>query len=137
MCEDETHNNKGKSVRKSNCVACTPTIICRHGKRTCNECSPGITDRKNLITRHRKERETFYGHTAAEFLALTAKKQSELSLDFMYLRDRAIIESSTEEKRKVMRKVKKHVEQLCCILPLAFVQINQCLFGAIQGTDFS
>jgi hypothetical protein len=31
----------------------------------------------------------------------------------MYLRDKAIIESSTEEKRKVMRDVKKQVELLC------------------------
>ena len=78
---------------------CNPNLICPHGKRTCNECKPGITDQKNLITRHRKERETFFGHTAAEFLALTAEKQSELPLDFMYLRDKAITESGSEEKR--------------------------------------
>jgi hypothetical protein len=77
-------------------------LICPNGKRTCNECKPGITNHKNLITRHRKERETLFGHTAAEFLALTAENQSELPLDFMYLRDKAIIESSSEEKRSVI-----------------------------------
>jgi hypothetical protein len=42
----------------------------------------------------------------------------------MYLRDKAIIESNTEEKRKVIRRVKQQVEQLCCILPLALSQIT-------------
>jgi hypothetical protein len=87
----------------------------------------GLTNQLNQITRHRKERETFFNHTAAEFLALTEEKQSELPLDFMYLRDKAIIESSAEEKRKVMRDVKKQVELLCCNLPTAFVQINAFL----------
>jgi hypothetical protein len=92
----------------------------------------------NLITRHRKERETFYGHTAAEFLALTAEKQSELSRDFMYFRDKAITESSSVEKRGVIRHVKQQVEQLCCKLPIAYSQITGFLeFGAIQGRDFS
>jgi hypothetical protein len=60
-----------------------------------------------------KGTETFHGHTAAEFLDLTLVEQSELPLDFMYLKDKAIIESSTEEKRKVMCNVKKQVELLC------------------------
>jgi uncharacterized protein YhaN len=71
----------------------------------------------NLITRHRKERKTFYGKTAEEYLALTEEKQSELSLDFKDLRNNAIIESGSEEKRKVIRGVKQQVEQLCCKLP--------------------
>ena len=74
-------------------------MICIHGNQTCNKCNPGTTDQKKLTTRYRKERETFYGHTAAEFLALTAENQSELPLDFMYLRDKAITESGSEEKR--------------------------------------
>ena len=127
MCEDDTHN-KGKSIRKSNCVACSPNLICPHGLRTCSQCKPGLTNHYNLITRHTKERETFYGNTAAEYLALTEEKQSELSLDFKDLRDNAIIESGSEEKRRVIRRVKQHqVEQLCCKLPFAFSQINAFL----------
>jgi hypothetical protein len=45
----------------------------------------------------------------------------------MYLRDKAIIESSSEEKRSVIRNVKQQVEQLCCKLPFAFSQINAFL----------
>jgi hypothetical protein len=102
-------------------------LICPHGLRTCNICKPGITNYNNLITRHAKERETSYGNTAAEFLALTEEKQSELSRDFMYLRDKAVIESSSEEKRSVIRSAKQQVEQLCCKLPFAFCQINAFL----------
>jgi hypothetical protein len=137
MCEDITHN-KGKSVHKKNCALYTPSLMCRHGKRTCNECKPGITNQLNQITRHRKERGTFFSHTAAEFLALTEEKQSELPLDFMYLRDKAIIESSTEEKRKVMRDVKKQVPGRAVVLQITSgLRSDQCLFGAIQGRDFS
>ena len=66
--------------------------------------------------------------------ALTEDEQRALSRDFMYLRDKAIIESSTEEKRKVMRNVKKQVELLCCKLPLSGLRSDQFLFGAIQGS---
>jgi hypothetical protein len=59
--------------------------------------------------------------------ALTEDEQRALSRDFMYLRDKAIIESSTEEKRKVMRSVKKQVELLCCNLPFAYSQVNASL----------
>ena len=45
----------------------------------------------------------------------------------MYLRDKAIIESSSEEKRSVIRNVKQQVEQLCCKLPFVFSQINAFL----------
>jgi hypothetical protein len=81
----------------------------------------------NLITRHTKERKTFYSNTAAEYLALTEEKQRELPLDFKDLRDNAIIESGSEEKRKVIRGVKQQVEQLCCKLPFALSQINAFL----------
>jgi hypothetical protein len=60
-------------------------------------------------------------------LALTEEKQSELPLDFMYLRDKAITESGSEEKRSVIRSVKQQVEELCCKLPFAFSQINAFL----------
>jgi hypothetical protein len=91
MCEDDTHN-KGKSVRKSNCVACTPSRICPpHGYATCNLGKPGIADRNNLTCRLKKERKKICNHTAAEFLALTEEKQSELPLDFMYLRDKLAV----------------------------------------------
>jgi hypothetical protein len=76
-----THtHNKGKTVRKKrDCVACTPSLICPHGLRTYNQCNPGITNRCNLVTRHKKERETFFNHTAVEYLALTEEKQSRLA----------------------------------------------------------
>ena len=41
--------------------------------------------------------------------------------------DNAIIESGSEEKRKVIRGVKQQVEQLCCKLPFAISQINAFL----------
>jgi hypothetical protein len=42
----------------------------------------------------------------------------------MYLRDKAITESSSEEKRGVVRHVKQQVEQLSCKLPFAYSQIT-------------
>jgi hypothetical protein len=136
MCKDITHN-KGKSVRKQNCAMCNPSLICKHGLRTCNKCGPGITEKNNQITRHKKERETFHGHTAVQLLDLTLDEQKALSTDFMYLKDKAIIESSAEEKRKVIRNVKKQVELLSCNLLTYGLRSDQSLFGAIQGSDFS
>jgi hypothetical protein len=127
MCEDETHNNKGKSVRKDDCVLCTPSRLCIHHKQTCSECNPGITDKFNQITRHKKERETFHGLTAAQFMALTPVQQEKVSTDFMYLRDKAIMETISEKKRVVIRNVKKQVELLSCDLPTAYVQIKAFL----------
>ena len=106
---------------------CNPSLICKHGLQTCNKCDPGITEKKKQITRHKKEREIFHGYTAAQFLILTLDEQKLLSTDFMYLTDIAIIETSDEEKRKVLRKVKKQVELLSCNLPTAFVQIKAFL----------
>jgi hypothetical protein len=59
-------------------------------------------------------------------MALTEEKQRALSLDFMYLRDKAIIESSSEKKRSVVRRVKQEVELLllCCNLPFACSKTN-------------
>lgn len=90
-----------------------------------------------VTCRLKKERETFFSHTAVEFLALTEEKQSKLSLDFKYLQDKALIESGKEEKRGVIPSVKQQTEgQLCCKLPSAFSQNNAFLEPHI-GTDFS
>ena len=70
-------------------------------------------------------------------MSLALVQQEDVSLDFMYLRDKAVIETISEKKRGVIRNVKKQVELLCCNLPTAFVQINAFLeFGEIQGSDF-
>jgi hypothetical protein len=45
----------------------------------------------------------------------------------MYLRGKAITESSSGDKRSVIRNVKQQVEQLCCKLPFAYSQINAFL----------
>jgi hypothetical protein len=42
----------------------------------------------------------------------------------MYLRDKAVIESISEEKCGVIRRVKQQVEDLCCNLPSACCQIT-------------
>jgi hypothetical protein len=75
-------------------------------------------------TRHRKEKVIFHGHTAAEFMSLTLVQQKAVSLDFMYLIDKAIIETISEKKRGVIRRVKQQVEDLCCNLHFAYCQIT-------------
>jgi hypothetical protein len=65
MCEDDTRN-KGKAVRKEDCVVCTPSRLCTHGLRTCNQCSPGITDRKITWPQDTKRKKGFfYGYLVA------------------------------------------------------------------------
>jgi hypothetical protein len=127
MCEDDTHN-KGKPVRKSDCVACTPSLICPHGSRTCNKCNPGVTDRNNLTTRNNMEKGFFYGYTAAEFLALEEKEKCDLnSKAKIDLQGRAEIESCKEGKRKLLRSAKRQVEALCCTKPEAITAIEAFL----------
>jgi hypothetical protein len=54
-------------------------------------------------------------------------QKTAVPLDPMYLRDKAVIKSSLEEKRSVIRDVEQQVEQLCCKLPFAFSQISAFL----------
>ena len=46
-------------------------------------------------------------------MALTEEKQSKLSLDFKYLKDKAIIDFGKEDKRSVLRGVKQHRQRSC------------------------
>jgi hypothetical protein len=87
----------------------SPSRICTHGYRTCNQCSPDITDRNNLTTRNKKEKGTFYGYTAAGFLALEDKEKFELTSNYKDLQGRAEIESGKEGKRSLLRSAKEQV----------------------------
>jgi hypothetical protein len=57
-------------------------------------------------------------------MSLTLVQQKAVSLDFMYLIDKAIIETISEKKRGVIRRVKQQVELLSCNLPFAYCQIT-------------
>jgi hypothetical protein len=125
MCKDSTHN-MGKTVPKINCAVCTPSIRrrsrCTHGydlQSISAQCNPGITDRNNLTTRHKKEREIFFSHTAAEPIALEEKEQCKLTSDYKDLQGRAEIEYGKEGKRSALRSKKEQVQSLCCSQPEA------------------
>jgi hypothetical protein len=70
-------------------------------------------------------------------MSLTLVEQKAVSLDFMYLSDRAIIESSSEKRRSVIRRVKQEVKLLAVLQLTSCLFSDHCLFGAIQGRDFS
>jgi hypothetical protein len=81
--------------------------------------NPGIADRNNLATRHKKEKGTFYGYTAAGLMALEEKDQCKLTSNYKDLKGRAEIESGKEGKRSPLRSAKEQVEALCCSEPEA------------------
>jgi hypothetical protein len=61
-----------------------------------------------LITRHKKEKGIFYGHTAAGFMALEDKDQCKLTSNYKDLKGRAEIESGKEAgKRSLLRSAKE------------------------------
>ena len=70
-------------------------------------------------------------------MALTPVQQEKVSTDFMYLRDKAIIETISEKKRVVLRNVKKQPGRAVELQLTYGLRSDQSLFGELQGSDFS
>ena len=94
-------------------------------------------DHKSQDTKRNEELSSaIYAGTAAEFLALTEEKQSKLSLDFMYLRDKG--RHRVRLGREAQRGAWCKTAGRGVVLLITFCLFSdRCLFGAIQGTDFS